>query len=164
MAKPSHHGDAPSPGAFALGLVLRNLDNFDMTTFHGRLILQKTVYLMQAFGIYLGYEFGWYLHGPYCTTLTRHGFELRNVYRHVPRGSFDAKTIRNRFSSFLTFMEDKKSDADRLEILASIHFLKKLYPRMHKSNILKKVQDKQQHFTKAQCTDAWSELRKAGLV
>ncbi len=34
-----------------LGLVLRNLDNFDMSTFDGRLTLQKTVYLMQALNL-----------------------------------------------------------------------------------------------------------------
>lgn len=147
-----------------MGLVLRNLDNFDVTTFRGRLILQKTVYLMQAFGIYLGYEFGWYLHGPYSTTLTRNGFELRHVYRHVPRGSFDGKTERARFSSFLAFMEDKQGDADSLEILASIHFMKKLHPRMRKSSILKKVRDRQQHFTTAQCADAWGELRRRRLI
>lgn len=164
MVKPSHNVDEMSPDAFALGLVLKNLDNFDMATFRGRLILQKTVYLMQAFGLYLGYEFGWYLHGPYCTTLTKHGFELRHVYRRVPHGSFDDKTEQDRFSSFLRFMKGKKGDADRLEILASIHFLKKLHPRMHKSNILQKVQNKQSYFTKAQCTDAWRELQKAGLI
>ena len=163
MARRSHH-KAPSRDAFALGLVLKNLDNFDITTFSGRLVLQKTIYLMQAFGVYLGYEFGWYLHGPYSTTLTRHGFELRGVYRHVPRGSFDGKTARTRFSLFLRFMEDKQGDADRLELLSSIHFLKKLYPRMRKSGVLKKVQDKQQHFTKAQCAAAWDELRNEGLI
>lgn len=46
-----------------LGVLLKNTPGYDfsMASFNDRLRLQKTVYLLQAFGIYPGYDFSWYL-------------------------------------------------------------------------------------------------------
>ncbi|NDB33199.1 MAG: hypothetical protein EB150_08720 [Nitrososphaeria archaeon] len=41
------------------------LDNFA-----SRKQLQKLTYLIEAFGIFLGFKFSWYLHGPYDRRLT----------------------------------------------------------------------------------------------
>ena len=152
-----------SEEALTLGLILKNLDNFDMSTFHGRLTLQKTVYLLQSFDIYIGHSFSWYLRGPYSSHLASVGFQLQEVYDKIPQGKFE-KGIQKRFEKFLNFMEDKKNDPDRLEILASIHFLKKIYPNMSKSDILEKVKNKQKYFTKKQCEEAWTELKNLELI
>ncbi len=149
--------------ALTLGLVLKNLDNFDMSTFQGRLILQKSVYLMQAFDIYIGHNFSWYLRGPYSSHLASVGFQLQENYDGVPKGKFE-KAVQKKFEGFLGFMEDKKNDPDRLEILASIHFLKKIYSKMSKADILEKVKNKQKYFTKKQCEDAWIELKSEDLL
>ncbi len=61
-------------------------------------------------------------------------------------------------------MEDKKDDPGRLEILASIHFLKKVYKGMTKTEILKRVKEKQSYFTAKQCRDGWDELKQAGMI
>ncbi len=148
---------------FTLGLILKNIDNFDMSTFHGRLTLQKTIYLMQAFGIYIGHDFSWYLRGPYSSHLASIGFQLQENYDKVPKGRFE-KGIQKKFEGFLNFIEDKKNDPDRLEILASIHFLKKIYPNMSKADIIGKVKNKQKYFAKKQCEDAWIELKNMDLV
>ena len=42
---------------YELAAVLNDIGNFDMSNFKGRLTLQKTVYLLQSFGLDLGYEF-----------------------------------------------------------------------------------------------------------
>ncbi len=149
--------------ALGLGLILKNLDNFDMSTFQGRLILQKSVYLMQAFDIYIGYDFSWYLRGPYSSHLANIGFQLQENYDKFPKGKFE-KGIQKKFKQFLDFMEDKKNDPDKLEILASIHFLKKIYSKMSKADILEKVKNKQKYFTKKQCEDAWIELKSKDLI
>lgn len=147
-----------------LGLVLRNLNNFDMSTFSGRLTLQKTIYLMQTFGIYLGHNFSWYLRGPYSSHLASVGFALQEIYPKIQdAGHFEKKT-QKKFDRFLGFMNDKKHDPDRLEILASIHFLKKLYPKMTKAEIVEKVKNKQKYFTKKQCEDAWHELEEWSMI
>ena len=153
----------PTNEALTLGLILKNLDNFDMSTFKGRLILQKSVYLMQAFDIHIGHVFSWYLRGPYSSHLANVGFQLQENYDTLPKGKFD-KIVQKKFEKFLSFMDDKKNDPDRLEILASIHFLKKIYPKMSKLDILEKVKNKQKYFTKKQCEDAWIELNNMDLI
>ena len=149
---------------FRLGMILQNIDNFDTTTFKGRLTLQKTIYLLQVFGLYIGYNFSWYLRGPYCSRLARNGFELENIYENIHQGSFEKKSSQKRFQEFLKFMANKKNEPDRIEILASIHFLKKIHTDMKKSEILNKVKKKQLNFTKKQCEDAWSELKMEKLI
>jgi len=148
----------------SLGLVLRNLDNFDMSTFDGRLTLQKTVYLMQSFGVYLGHNFSWYLRGPYSSHLASVGFALQDIYHKIPTAGHFEKDIQQKFDNFLEFMENKKHDPDRLEILASIHFLKKIYPNMTKAEIIEKVKNKQKYFTKKQCEEAWQELKERSMI
>ena len=147
-----------------LGLVMKSLDNFSMDDFEGRLILQKSVYLLQSFGIYRGYDFSWYIHGPYSPKLTNDGFLLREIYDMLPTGSFKSNTDRSKFARFLDFMKDKKKDPDRLEILASIHFLKNIDKHMSKKSILEKVEKKQPYFTKKQCVQGWNELERKELI
>lgn len=149
-----------------LGLILHSVDNFSMSTFNGRLTFQKTIYLLQAFGIYIGYDFSWYLRGPYSSHLARDGFELQDVYRDFPTktGKFSENKIQQRFKKFLRFMKNKKNDPDKLEILASIHFLKNVHPKTKKENILSIVEQKQSYFTKPMCKKWWAELEKIGLI
>jgi uncharacterized protein YwgA len=42
--------------------------------FRDRLAVQKTVYLAQAAGLDLGYHFGWYIRGPYCSAVAKDMF------------------------------------------------------------------------------------------
>ncbi len=149
-----------------LGLILYNMDNFSMSTFNGRLTLQKTIYLLQAFGVYIGYDFSWYLRGPYSSRLARDGFALQDIYRNFPTktGKFPEKKIQQRFVKFLRFMKNKKNSPDKLEILASIHFLKNVHSKMKKENILSIVEQKQSYFTKPMCERGWTELKQIGLI
>lgn len=147
-----------------LGLVLKNLNNFDMSTFAGRLTLQKTIYLMQAFGIYLGYDFSWYLRGPYSSPLAKNGFALQEIYHKIPTAGHFERDTQNKFEQFLEFIQDKKNDPDRLEILASIHFLKNIYQNMSKAEIIDRVKKKQSYFKKEQCEQGWKELKEIGLI
>ena len=112
----------------------------------------------------IGYDFSWYLRGPYCSRLARNGFELEDIYENIHKGSFEKRSSQKRFQEFLKFMENEKNDPDRIEILASIYFLKKIYTDIQKSEILNKVKKKQVYFTKKQCKDAWDELEKEELI
>ena len=54
--------------------------NLGMDAFEGGLSLQKTVYL-QSFGVCLGCDSGWYMHGTHSPALTRAGFKIRGIKR-----------------------------------------------------------------------------------
>jgi len=119
------------PNAVILGYVLRSIPNsdFGMKTFDGRLRLQKLIYMVEAFGVYLGYDFSWYLRGPYCTNLARTGFELEQIMKDIPadaRARFLDKSKQSQFDRCVKFIRsimDSPQDLARLEIAASIHLL-----------------------------------------
>ena len=151
-----------------LGGILKRIGNYNPemfeSSFNDRLIFQKTVYLLQAFGLYLGYYFSWYIHGPYSTTLTRDGFALIDNYSEVPHVRFVEDKDDALFKTFLIFLGKRKNDADWLEILASIHILKRLYPTKNKNRIINKVMDKDPHFSREICEEAFEYLKKFGLI
>jgi len=152
----------------ALGGLLKRIGNFDpesfINSFEARLIFQKTIYLLQAFGLYLGYRFSWYLRGPYSPDLARDGFELVAIYEETPLVRFKRLEAEKRFLQFLAFLGDKKNDAKWLETLASIHFLKRVYPPLTKNEIFEKIREKQPYIDREYFEKAWEHLRKHGLI
>ena len=148
----------------ALGNLFKRIGNFSMLTLNNRIIFQKTVYLMQAFGLYIGYRFSWYLYGPYSTGLARDGFGLIDVFKYSKPLEFIEDWAEERFEKFLDFIEPIKKDPKQLEMLASLHFLKKLYPREGKEAIIDKVEHKQPYITRDECLNAWAYLEKHGMV
>ena len=150
--------------ALALGAVLKRIGNFDVSTFEGRLVLQKTVYLLQSFGLYFGYKFSWYVHGPYSPELTSEAFKLQPLYKKVPQIQFAKTRTENRFQEFLDFIGDRKNDADWLEQLACTHFLKAIRPTASKQRIIRAVLNHDPHFTREQCERAWNYLFEQGLL
>jgi len=108
------------------GLINRNYNNFNMFSFKNRIKVQKFVYIMQSmFQLNLGYEFNWYHYGPYCTELAKDCFSIN--FDTSPQVKFGDTEAEKRFLEFCSFIKNK--DEKWLEIVASIHFLKKLgYP------------------------------------
>ena len=165
------------PNAVILGYVLRSIPNsdFSMGDFGGRLRLQKIIYLVEAFGVYLGYGFSWYLRGPYCTSLTRAGLELEQVASEIPdnaRAQFLRKAARERFDRCVRFIGsimDGPNDLDRLEIAASVHLLAK-DSALSKKDIFGRIVSKmpQGHTSREQlgrhCDDMWDRLVGHSLV
>lgn len=136
-----------------------------MDDFEHRLRTQKFVYLMQTFGIYLGYDFSWYLRGPYCSTLAASAFVLNDVYDDIPDANtrFENPATQKKFEKFQKFIKGHENENDFLEIAASIHYLKNTCT-MNDTGILQKVVDKQPHFTSEQCEKIWKELIKWELL
>ena len=157
--------DPPEPDVVRLGLVLRHLDNFDVSGHDGLLIFQKSVYLLQAFGIYLDYEFSWYARGPYSSRLARHGFALQRVYdRLAIPCSFSDRPTQRRLESFLLFMADKRDDPAVLKALASVHFTSRICRDLDGPEVVARVLEKQPYLGRAACQHGLGDLRSRGLV
>ena len=151
-----------------LGFVLRQFPEFDfsMTGFDGRLRVQKFVYLLQAFDVYLGYDYSWYLRGPYCSTLAAAGFALAGFYGDIPKGSrmrFVSPGANGRFERFRGFISGFESDADFLEMAASFHFLEK-GGSLSRDQIFQRVLNKRPNFSEAGCRRAQSRLEDWGVI
>jgi uncharacterized protein YwgA len=101
---------------------------FLINTFEDRLILQKAVYLAQTAGVNLGYYYHWYLHGPYCPSLTRdeyaigcehgQGIDDSEGWKLDDESAGRIKKLKN-----LIPKSNRPELRRKLELLASVHFL-----------------------------------------
>lgn len=149
---------------YDLAAIMKDIGNFDMDTFEGRLSFQKTIYLLQYFGVYLGYDFGWYIHGTYSPALMHAGFKIRGMVKRMPEIDlrFVTEEAQARYDTFKEFVKDKKDDPALLEIGASLCYLARL--NLKKDKRLQLVADKKPHFTIEQCVRVWADLEKHGVV
>lgn len=140
-----------------LAVLIKRIGNFDMSSFNGRVIFQKTTYLLQEFGITLGYNFNWYLHGPYSPQVMRDGVRLQEVAKI--KLSTEKEKKFERFLDFLTAKDDSKW----LEALASILFIKKISPSKNKEEMEMELKKHHPHLTET-FERAWSHLVKHKLL
>jgi len=155
-----------------LSIIFDNFDGLRLDDFPNRLKLQKRMYLMQLFGLDLGYRFNWYIHGPYCPTLADDAFELVQRPDIVRTGSSEfelsekAKSLLKKYKSLekrLSTYELIKS----LELAASIHYLKNIgfIPGgATKTNIRRALRSKGKNFAENEIQNAWDSLKAFNLI
>jgi uncharacterized protein YwgA len=155
-----------------LNMVLAKLGGLKLDQFSDRLALQKRIYLLQVFGLDLGYRYSWYVRGPYCSSLTDQAYSVRQDQQNVVEASKSLKlssAAQKILQSYLEF-EQKLSQRDisrSLELAASIHFLKHIgfVPGgVTKANIKKILQGKGKDFSDSEISLAWTALDKSGLI
>ena len=151
--------------AYELGVLIKDIDNFNMDNFDGRLRFQKTVHILQSFGVDLGYYYSWYLHGPYCPDLTKDGFELNGIIDKIPEINieFANPEDQSRYNNFKMFMQGRKNDPKQLEIASSICFLQKAI-HLDKDRVLKLTEGKRKEIKMEECEHMWKELASYGVV
>jgi uncharacterized protein YwgA len=147
-----------------LGRLLKRVDNFNVASFKDRLTFQKTVYLLQASGVFLGYSFNWYLHGPYSSVLARDGFQLSTIYDGLESYRFRDPKTEAAFDQFREFINEHRDEADWLEAAASIHFLRRTFPHESKPQTKKRVMAKGEHLSPTLFEGAWRALVGAKLI
>ncbi len=150
-----------------LGFILKQFPQFkfSMDSFTDRLRLQKFIYLIQTFDVYLGYDFSWYLRGPYCSTLASCGSALKGVYEKIPddRGRFTDDRVQERFEKFMRFIHRHENDEHYLEIATSLHYLKNTCT-LSDDEIIKKVAAKRKDFSEEGCRQIWRDLKDCHLI
>jgi uncharacterized protein YwgA len=103
-----------------------SVDEFD-----NRLLVQKSVYLLQQAGVQLGYPYSWYVRGPYSSRLASDLFYLAEMEGDESQvlGAYTlGEKTRNIVSKIKEFFAQPGSLAERakeLELLASVLFLLK---------------------------------------
>ena len=142
--------------------ILKRLGRYDMSSFKNRLTFQKTVYFLQIFGLSFGYNFNWYVYGPYSSILTKDGYEMEKV-KNVPKIAFINPKYEESLAKLDKFLGKKRHDADWLELLASIHFLKSTKLATTKRDIIETITHKQTHFDEQDCEKALEYLEGYGL-
>jgi len=155
----------------ALKLTIEGLGlPFEIGTFEDRLILQKAVYLAQAIGVHLGYYYQWYLHGPYCPSLTRDEYtialELGKDLDEFKGWVLDeiSQKLLDRLKGLI--IESNDEDRSRkLELLASVHFLikRQQVPDNSVKEITATLKKYGKDFTDQEVEKAMRELEVYGL-
>lgn len=152
----------------ALGGLLKRIGNFEpsdfASDFNARLILQKTVYLMEQFGLNIGYYFSWYLRGPYSPSLARDVYSMVKSYLEIPPAKFVDPSKEKRFCEFLSFIKPFSRDHAYLERIASIHFLCTTYPHLSSEEIFLKIHQKIPSITMREFRDIKAVLKYHQLL
>lgn len=155
-----------------LNMVLESFDGLHIDAFDERLTLQKRIYLLQLFGIDLGYRYSWYVHGPYCSVLTDDAFDLKadpGVAQRLSKAYELSPKSKRRISEYKNFEStlSGSSLSKALELAASIHFLKHIgFVRggVTKQNISKVLKSKGKDFSDAEIDRVWKILFNRGLI
>lgn len=106
-------------------------------TLSDRKRVQKAIYLGQAAGADLGYDYNWYIHGPYSPELANDYYQLSAAILlneiPPPAGSANVPALKESYIQTLRSLApiiEKPEDfpleqEDWLELISSLHFLQK---------------------------------------
>lgn len=142
----------------ALKLLMDKLE-LGTSDFDQRLILQKTIYLLQHVGLDLGYRYNWYIHGPYAPMLTEDAFDIsgnKTYYDKLVRKSSLSEDAMRRVKNFKSQFGDYLNKAKMLELLASLLYLG---DRQGRSYARSKIREFKPTFTQSNVREATHALR-----
>jgi len=142
--------------------------NPTMTTFSERKIVQKLVYLLdKIFDMEFGFNYSWYLHGPYSTEVTRIIFDVVEGRQTV---SPDTKVLSSedlkKLDQLKTFLGNGLHSADQLELLVSLHFLvdSAKSSGLTREEVISFLKSKKPYFTDKEISNAFSRLQALGVL
>lgn len=163
-------------------LVLKELGiTPSLRTFDNRLLVQKAIYLAQAAGFDLGYYFGWYLRGPYCSSVAQDLFSAiedpEDSKRTTAKWSLDSgsqadlaplrELVCRPFGRAPSSNRvDEAQQARWLELLASVHYLieRKQVSTHGAKEIAKQLRAFNKNFDESEVQQALKELRARSIL
>jgi len=126
-----------------------------MEYFTERKRLQKLGYLLKSFGLDIPFDFSWYIHGPYSPGLTR------LLYETVEGGIVETEPLsgqeNERVNRLKAFLGKDLTDSDKLELLASVHYLREIARNVGApaDEILLFLKEKKPYFTEQEVQECW---------
>ena len=110
--------------------------DIDMQIYKDRLILQKLIYLLDSKGVEFNYNFGWYVRGPYSSSLASDGYALsEKKYEEVELSQNETKIIKKIRKDLGCDVKDDR----KMETLASLLFLKREEPSITHQELEEKL-------------------------
>lgn len=157
-----------------LNSCLEYFGSLRIDSLRNRKILQKRVYFLQVFGVNLGYNFGWYIYGPYSSELAHDTYSL-SLQKSVAPETIEDVTLDRIEQENITKLKEFLKEYDRpdnnyaywLELLASIHFLNQeaFISNKTKDSIIAKLKEKKGNkFEDKDINEAWEYLQNYHLI
>lgn len=115
--------DSRLPGVY---LLMEQLGEFKREEFDDRLLIQKSVYLMQLMGIDLRFRYSWYLRGPFSKGLSHAVYEIDEDVKQRARGlslRSEVTPVLDQMKKIAEQMPQQLNKPRWFELVASIHFL-----------------------------------------
>jgi uncharacterized protein YwgA len=143
-----------------------------VATFDERLILQKTIYILQSAGIQIGYRYRWHLKGPYSSDMASGAFGILRegeAAQDELRGwCLDNESIAliEKLKPLLAVGTSKQEQARRLELLGSALYLIRTeqVSRSDHESLTKILVRNGKKFSTDEVRNAVKELRSYGLL
>lgn len=138
-----------------------------MCNFSIRMELQKKIYLIQELGgLNLGFNYGWYLRGPYCSSVADAGFYIaRNKCDYIKSEQSLKPKVQAKVSHLIKAC-DKACTGDLTkiswyELLASVHYIMKYLKNEQKSKteVVDELIEKKDWYTRAQIEKAYDFIK-----
>ena len=125
-----------------------SVDSFD-----SRIKLQKLVYLSDTFGIPLGFNFTWYVYGPYSPQLTKIMFDKEiGDSNNID----EISNVKNTILKLKEFLGNDIHSSDKLELITSLHYICTFYKddlNNSKSKIISILREEKPKFSKKLTTE-----------
>lgn len=127
-----------------------------MSSFENRIKLQKLIYILQSEGIDFGYEFTWYIRGPYSSLLADDGYAFSKNKDEIDmeyQPTTAERDILRRISRATGIIQD----SNNAELVASYLYLQRRYP----DNTSEELRTRKRRFTIPQIETTmarWNEL------
>ncbi|ULH19019.1 MULTISPECIES: hypothetical protein [Bacillus amyloliquefaciens group] len=134
-----------------------------------RVIAQKIVYLAGQIGVQCGdYEFSWYKKGPYSPALTQILYNEKNNPTNINMNQFKIKDeVKKQLTPLKQAIEHNQiglSEADWIELLASVHFLYEEYSYLGVNFVINKLIAEKPKYQSKQVQFALDILAKIGII
>ena len=153
------------------------LGDLNLQSFTNRLIYQKKIYLLQLFGLDLGYRYNWHIRGPYAPDLAGDLFSLKEEIEIDEDNEFNEYELKHsslgKIEQMNELWQKKPTEIDEetwAEVLASLHYLKhiaywKSATQKTKDAVIDKLKDLKPRFKQksALLEEAWQALSSFNL-
>lgn len=155
----------------AKGMAFQKLNIRD-DTFDDRLISQKKIYILQALGTDLGYEYNWYLRGPYSPSLTSYIYDNINLLSIFDFSEYSLSNTAEKHLNLVNSLEKLNSDrnisvSSWYELLASLLYIKNnssSWGVSDKDSIYENLIKYKPQYNRDQCEKAYDILIEKGII
>ena len=150
---------------YEIGLLAKDVGNFDAGSYEGRITFQRTIHILQSFGIDLGYHYDWMLKGPYSMELAKDCHGVAEAVKNIPDipVEFRYEEDRAAYNDFKRFIDPIKDDPDQLDIATSICHLHNEIG-VGKEPALDLTAGKSERYGIVECRQVWDGLERYGVV
>jgi uncharacterized protein YwgA len=131
--------------------------DIDMNSLDTRIKLQKLVYILKSEGIDFGYNFTWYIRGPYSSDLADDGFYLSKRMAETFSTPYNKSTEDQTVIDKLSKVKHIIRNSNTAELVASYLFLHRNYG----VNTTDELMKRKPRFTENEINDVMSEWHVA---